>query len=772
MPSPYLSRIKLEKELEKKAQILKEKREKCEKSLDNVEKYLEVLKSRGMDYENKGIEDARSKFQIKDFDPCIEKIEPVEKELEERVKKLFEDEINGIEKAIEKEDVDGAAKIRADLKQAREKFEEDVLGAFKFLDEIKSEISELMKGTMAKRKMELKDTISSIGGFEDLLSKLEKVDENDITSMEVLNSIEEEFRKRVRERIDEYLSKSKALVEMARKARYSITEDEEEINLINERYEAGDYPWAIKKAEEHYNKVKENFDLFFKKLMDISKMIINEGTAMEVDMNIPMDMIHKAEEMYKEGKYTEAVEQLKKATEEAEKEKLQKVLEVIKIAREKILEAKKRGIDIQPYLELIDNARNLIKVGRRKKAYENVMKVIQQIDRKLNLYNQLKKEVEGIESLLEELSEEGIILEGLDAKIEEIKNVLEKDPEKAEKMIDELNRIIHVNLRDVANTLHQDLAKLVESSIEVGIDLRDAKMEIENAESLMSDENYRDAILSLRETEDKIWQKLEDFFHAKIDELKDDEEVSDKLKELKGLVEEGDMEAAIEKYNEIRHILLSRQISEYSSKLSDIEERVSILEDMGENTVEVRGYMDRARRAIQENDLNLLEGYISQITEIVEKMFRERAIKSYESAREIVEAAEKSGINIEKTGLKSLLEKAKESFDAKKFAEAIKYAEEGRKKAKEIKERADNVQILKNQLENIVKRIQESGADASKFSEILSSSISLIKMGEFEEAEKKLKGAIERAQMEEIQAKLDEIRRVWMQWEASSGQTE
>ncbi len=759
MPSPYLSRIKLEKELEKKAQVLREKREKCEDVVSTVEEYLKILEP----YEDvkdyrKAVDEAKKKLEIKEFDACLTNLEGMRDELKSKVEDVFNSEIKGIENAISGAGIEETAKIKADVEQAKEKFQESPAEAFKILEETKEKIGEMMKGSLERRKLEFLEKLSKIEGFDDIKKEAEKLDEKDIKSLEKLNSLEAELRKRVKEEIEGYISKARELIEIAKEARYSIPEDEEEVKLIMERFEAGDYAWSLNKAKEYHDKVKENFGLFFKKLMDIAKIIINEGTAMEVDMNIPSEMLHKAEEMYAEGKYKEAVAQIKKATEEAEKEKLQKVLEIIKVSREKILEAKKRGIDIAPYLELIENARNLIRIGRRKRAYDNVMKVIQQIDRKLNLYTQLKKELDEISSLLKSLQEEEIFLEGIEERVEEIRNTIEKDPEKAEKMIDELNNLIKIGLRDIANELYKDLLSFLDKASEIGLDFREERMEVENIETMLEDENYRDSILAIRDTEDKVYQKVYDFFEKQKEELKDDKELAEKLKELDKLLEEGEIEKAIEKYGEIRHILLSRQMAEYSKKLEEIWEKMKLLEELGENTVELRGYVDRARKAIEENDLNLLEGYLSQINEVMEKSFTDLAIRSYEAAKAAAEAAEKAGVDLEKMGINDLLSKVKENFDSKNFVEAIKYSNEAKEKARELKERMDNIQTLKAQLESIMEKMKSEGLDITAATSTLKKIEELIGNGKLEEAEKTLKESIGEMERTEKMKRLEALK--------------
>jgi len=760
LPSPYLSRIKLEKELEKRAKALREKRQKCEKEIEDINKALNILGNYiDISQFEKRRDDAQAKYEIKDLDACIQIVEPLKKEIMEEVSKTFEDEVKKIESIISTGTLEDSAKIRADIEEAKNKLSSNFVSSFKILEDVKARVSDILKEAIEEKKNQLLSMVEGVEGFEWVEKLVGEVKEQGIDALQSLQKIEDEIKNKFKELIDQRLNKAQELIDLANSAHYNLAVDTEKREKAMEMYNAGNYAYALKLADEYYSSTKDVFQLFFKKLWDISEMIIKEGKAMGVDIEKPLEILKSAEDYFQKEKFSEAIENIKKATEEAEKIKLHKVLEVIKVAREKLLEAKDKGIDITPYLSMIENARNFIKIGKHKKAYDTVNEAIQLMERKMNLYSQLRVEIGDIKRLVDELADEGIILEGVDEKIKEIQGVLDEDPEKAEKLIDELKRLIKISLRDIANSLYQDLYEIIQMGEGIKIDFRDMKMEMENITTLMKDENWKDSISALRDIEERIYARVYDYLNKKLPELEDyeGEEIKKNIEELKRLIEEEEIKEVIKKYGDIQNIIFSQKEEKYRRRMEKIENSIKFLEGMGESTVEVKGYLERAEEALKNRDLATLENYLNQCEEIIERLSKNMASKALESAQEAAQSAARVKIDLDKNGISEILKRIEKELENKNYEAAVKDSVEVISKIKELRERRDLIYALQGNLSRSIEKLKNKGINTSELEKILEDSRKKLEENEFEDAENLVKDGLNRAIEMDIQKIVKDI---------------
>jgi len=761
LPSPYLSRIKLEKELEKRAKAIREKGEKCDKNLKDIDDGLEIL-GKYMDISDlkKQRDEAQEKYDIKDFDVCLSITESLRKSISEKAIKVFQEEKGKIEKILSTGTIEESAKIRADLEEATNKLSSDFVSSFKILESIKSKISEMVKDVILAKKREILALVKDVEGFEWVNNLIKEVKDEGIDALESLQKIEDDVKGKFKELIEEKLNKAQELIDLATSAHYNIPVDVEKKDEIMSIFNSGNFAYALKLADEYYSSIKESFKLFFKKLWDISDMIIKEGRAMGVNVEKPLEILKSADEYFQNEDFKEAIEHVKKATEEAEKIKLHKVLEIIKIARDKLLEAKDKGIDIAPYLTMIENARNFVKIGKHKKAYDTVTEAIQMVERKMNLYSQLRVEIGDIERMVKELVEENIILEGVDEKIEEIQGVLDEDPERAEKMIDELKRLIKISLRDIANSLYQELYEIISAGKEIKIDFRDISMEMDNITTLIKDENWKDSIIALRDIEEKIYERVYEYLNGKIEELKsyENEDVKRMLQELEKLIEENNIKDAISKYAEIQNIIFALQEEKYRKRMEGIENSIKFLEGLGENTVEIRGYLERAEEALKRRDISTLENYLTQSEEIIERLGKNIAEKAYESAKEAAESAKKVNIDLEKNGIAELLKTIEEDLENKNYQDVVRKSTDIISKIKELKERRELIYALQENLSKSIEKLRSKGIETAELEKILEDSRKKLDDNEFDLSEKLVKEGLNKAIELEMKNVIDGIR--------------
>ncbi len=763
MPTPYLSRLKLEKELEKKAKTLRVKKENCERLFSEIEDKMGLIK----DYENvenfeKRVKEAKKFYEVKDFDAALEKLENLKKEIDGRVEDIFMKEKEKIEKAMDMlEDVD-LTKIKVDIKEAEDKIKEDSKGSFDILTSIKKKIGDEINDVVSKKKTELVENISKIDEFKWIKDRVKKVEElKGIDALIEIQKIENEAKNKIKEKIENYLNESKNIIEIAASAHFNLPHDKSIEGRIWELFKSKNYGSAIKSADEYYNGIKSSFGIFFKKLFEISQRIIEEGKGMDIDVSSSLENLKNAEKYYKEGDFENAVATIREVTESAEKLKFQKVIDLIKKAREKFLEAKSGGIDITEYLKKIEGARNFLKISRYKKAYDIVLDTMNLIERRKNLYAQLKQEIKDIKELIEDLKKEEIILEGVDERVKTIEEEVEKNAENAESMMDDLKDSIKMGLREIAQGLYDEIIETLGELEGEKVNVEDIKMEIENIKTLLSNENYKDAIISLREVEVSVFNRANEFMDEQLTQMKEykDKRIDRGMKEIRESLDSGDIKSSFKKFRELKDIAFEIEGKKYVDKINNIKEQIGYLRDAGGNVTEVISYIERAEAFLKKKDIVMVEEYINKAEEALESLQSLIAKEIFDSAKTMAATAKRTGVNIAKEGIMDLLKVAKESIEREDYKKAIESSQQARNKSKELRDKAEKAY---SQLVNAAKRVaklKEMGANVSSIAKVLVDAKHSFESNDFDKAEELSIKCIKESEKIENKAKIEYIRR-------------
>jgi len=762
LPTPYLSRLKLEKELEKKARALREKKEKCDGLMESIDQYLSILD--GIT-DLKGIQEEYAKgknlYDLKEYDNAIEIFEKVKKELADKLRAVYGEEKAKIEEILDLISGEDVAKIKADLKEGEEKLDEDPIKSFEILKNVKERLDNVIEENVSHVIRELREVMGTIEGMEWVREEVDKIKGADADTLLSLKKIKDRAENEIKKRIDDYLEKTNKIIEIASSAHFNLPVDKSTEGKIRELIDSGNYEAAIRVAKEYEENAKKAFDFFFKKLHQIATRIVEEGKSMEVDVSEPEKLLEESKKKYGEEDFEGAVNYIRKATETAEKLKFQRVMDVIKKARDVFLEAKEQGIDINPFLKRIDNARNFLKIGKHKKAYDIVLETLDMVERRKDLYKQLKEEVKRIKHVLEDLEKENIILEGADDTVKRIEEELENNAENAEKMLNELRAAIKMGLRDIAQTLYGEIEKIISMAEEEKIVLEDLKLALNDAKSQISDENYKEAILALRKIEEEIYVRIEE--HLKEIEEKVSKYEDSKLKEAIAKAHEylaaGDIENVMKELKNIREITFEIEGRKYAERINKMKEEVEFLRSAGGNVTEVMSYIERAEVALKKKDIVKAEDYISRGEEAIKSLENLVSKDVFDSAKIIAAAAKRLGVNIGKHGIMDLLKKAKESIEKEDFKSAIKYSVEARELAKDLRDRAEKAY---SQLVNAAKKVaklKEMGADVSEVAKLLVNAKRKFEENNFEEAEKLSIECIKKTEAMENKAKVEHIRR-------------
>ncbi len=763
LPTPYLSRLKLQKELEKKAQIYREKQEKCDSLMKKIDRLMDILKDRvSLDDIKNEYKKAKNYYELKDFDATIEILEKLHKTLQRRVEEVYENEVKKIESIIGGLSGEEVPKIRADISSGRDKIKENPEESFEILEKIKKRIEFVVEENANRIKTKLMENIGKIEGMEWIVDEIKKIEGLEIIdSLTKLRDIEKRAVEEVRKKIDEYINRSREIVKIAESAHFNLSVDITAEDRIKEMMEEENYLGAVNTAKDYYESAKKSFDFFFKKLYEIAERIIHEGKGMDIDVKEAESILQQALEKYKKGMFEEAVNGIRNATETAEKLKFQKVVELIKKAREVFIDAKSQGIDITPFLKKLDSARDFLKAGRHKRAYEIILETLDLVERKKNLYSQLKEEIKRIKESIEELKKEDIILEGVDETVRAVEEEVEKNPENAEKMLDELKISIKESLKDIAYTLLSDMESIVEAGEKVELPLEDIKLELGNVKSLISNENYKDAILLLRKVEVELYEKISAYIadiEKQASKYKDDN-LNKVINETKELLESGDFKGTVDKIAKIKDLLFELEGKKHLEKMREIKERASKLKNAGGNVTEIMSYIERAENAFKQRDVVRMEDYLRRGENSLRTLESQLAKELFDSAKAMAAAAKRLGVNINKTEILDRLRKAKEYIENGKFLEAIEESQKAKQVSKELRDRAEKAYSILVSAAKRVAKLKDMGADVKELAPILLKAKKSYEENNFEDTEKLSRECLEKAETLEIKTRVENLRK-------------
>ncbi len=744
--------------------MLREKKEKCDKLMESIDKRFALLEGKiPVDEFKKEYDKGKELYDMKDMDGAIEIFEKLHEEITNKVEELYKEEKKKIETILDSISGEDAAKIKADLSEADEKIREDPDRSFEILNETREKLNVVMEESINHTLRELDEVISTIPGMEWVKDEVGKIDteKKDEETLLKLKEIQKKAEEEIGKRVNEQIEKTHKIIEIASSAHFNLPVDKTAEDKIKELLNSGNYSGAIRAADEYLQNAKKLFDFFFKKLYDIAKRIVEEGKGMELDISGPSKYLEDASKKYQEDDFEGAVELIKKATEEAEKMKFQRVMEVIKQARELFLDAKEHGIDINPFLKKIDNARNFLKIGKNKRAYDIVLETIDMVKRKKDLYNQLKEETKRLKAEIKDLEKENIILEGVEESVKEIEETIEKDPEKAEKLLNELIAGIKISLRDIAQSLYNDLSEIIKKAEEEKIAVEDLNLSMEDAKSQITDENYKDAILALRKVEEDLYTRIED--HIK--ELKEktkkyqDSRLNEAFKKINEYFEVGDLESVFKEIATMKEIMFEMEGKEYQKKINEMREKVEFLHAAGGNTTEVLSYIERAEISLKKKDVVKVEDYISRGKEALKNLESLVAKDVFDSAKIIAAAAKRLGVDIGKQGIMDLLKRAKDSIEKEDYEGAIKYSMEAKNRAKNLRDKAERAYSQLVNAAKIVAKLKDMGGNVSEIAKLLVDAKKKFENNEFEEAEKLSIECITKAESMENRARVEQLRK-------------
>ncbi len=751
MPTPYISRLKLEKELEKKARSLREKKSKCEEYIEKLNKFIKVL-DKWMDTSPlvSLYEEAKKTYEFRDFDEALKKFKSLEEKIKNLSREKYDSERKKIEDMLKKIRREDLEEINDELKKADELFDKDLSESFHILSTVVERIEKIAQGEFEAKKLSLIERFASIPGYEWIKDRVEKIEPRGLEAMAELENLEKEIVGKLRKEVENIIVQADKLIDIASSAHYKFAINEENKQNALRLLEEGNYEEALAEAKEYYDSTKKAFLAFFNKLLGISRMLVEEGKMMEIDMGEQWKKLEEAEKYIKEEKFEEAIQSLREATDEAEKLKMERVLSVIKEMRDKFVEAKKRGIEIKSYMKMIENAKNLLKIGRHKRAYDLVREAINMLDRRLNLYQQLENELKEIKATLEDLRKENIILEGVDDRIKEIEGLLDEDVEKAEKKIDELKGIIKISLRDIALTLYQDINGLLEKAAAIGFESSEIKSEMEKIDEILKDEIYKEAIITLREIEDELYDSLYEYISGQLESLQNyGEEMAKMGEEIKALLESGELKKAVDEFTKLRRKIEELEYEKYGKRIEEIEEEAKFLQEKGINTAEIMGYLERAKKELEAKNVKMVESYLSKASNLLTKLRSLSAIELYNSLQRIVESAKNIGVDVEREyGAK--LKEIESAMDSKEYEKVIDQASQLKDEIKSLRDKALKAKTLISELENRIKAMEKRGLDTSSLKDELSTLQELFKESKFEEilsAAQKMKDMLKETEM-------------------------
>ncbi len=774
MPNPFMSQLKLARELEEKARRAKKMKEECEKLIEDLRARLDKDEKGGIDVSDakKLFENGKKDYDMKDFESALSKF----KDAQQLLERLENEKIDNIARecdkylAILRDMGKDVSQYHVEMEQARQKAREDIEIGLRRFQEIKSEligmvirrlemeidkIKEGLEGIEEEKKREIESKLSTM---EDYLKK-GSVDD----ALRTLTDVQTLLREKFEREIDNIFAEGEKYESMLREMKVKVVEAIEYKGRAKELLNSMQFSLALEYAKKYLNKLKEIMGNFVKKSMEVLNSSIREGREIEADVSEAEKLMDVARKLFDEGKYREAIDTLKKAASSAEKAKFQRVLKEISQSKELFIKAREMGIDIKPSLEKLEIAKRRLREGKYKLALTEAKRGVELIERKLNRIEALKKELKKLKDFIEELKEKGLDVSEYMEELDKAEDKIDTNPDEVEEIIDNVRDALDTTLYDMAMQKSEELETYISIGAEHGIDFTEERMDIDRMVEYIQNGEYMKAIELAADTKvaiiTKLKRKAEEIIGNLENFLKAHEipEASKLVRKAVRALKEEDLLTAFVNLKEASDIVGEIRKYEIERKLKKIEEEVDFLAAYGTDVSLHKELIAKCKSDLAEKKfssaMETLNSLVKELSFLQKNVVRD----IFHSAKTMGVAAKKIGVKIEQTEVRDLLVKAKEALEKGDIRQAIRLSAKARDIAREYKERAEDVYKMLAETARKITAAKERGIDVTTPARMLVGAKKAFEDNRFDDAEKLIKSSMK--ELENILSR-EEVKRI------------
>lgn len=468
------------------------------------------------------------------------------------------------------------------------------------------------------------DTSDSEKIITDIISESKEMDKEE--SEERLDELEKNIISTMKDLVEPEIEKTEDIINSAKEIGVDVSKPEEMLSSAKSLFDDNEFKESIDVVKECQSLIETIKNRSKKAAGSVRKvkMRIEDAKDLDADVSKPESYLDKAIKALKSNKYEEAIEQTKKALDSIEEAEMVRVYDILQNFQEKIVEARKQGINTAFADNLIKRAEKAMDDGKYREAINLAMQSEGELERVELQQNIAKRSISTTQSKIKEARDQGIKVGNAGKLLEHAKKAYKggfyvKAFDNAVKSGDELKQI---------NKAYEDMEELMEG-LEEGHEAADG--------------------LDIGE-----------------------EELKKKLQDIGRSVKRGRYDKALENAKEARDIFesIGKQLPDI---LEDVEGLVDSFEEEGKETGDARDLLGSAKEAIKRDDIKKACESIKKAKEEVGGDVIEEYEKYMEESRNLINTAKKFGAPVQEAA--SMLDEA-ESISEEDIEKACEKAKE------------------------------------------------------------------------------------------------
>ncbi|HEX9907427.1 MAG TPA: hypothetical protein VGB78_03045 [Thermoplasmata archaeon] len=407
MAGNYLKSLQLTKQLEERAKEAGKNRELAEREYEDLEEFLKQCKEADSDLSEveKPKRDFEGSMATKDYQAALghvrqareaarnsylRKIGEVADSVEGLINLMGSDHeeatsaVEMLEKSKERvmnEDLEGGMKLARNAYNTAEK------GLHQYFSELFSQAQDVI--------MQAKDMGNDVGLFEDQLLRAKSALENQEFEAcasqieEVLEAAGEDIKMQ----INSAISRAEELLSAGEEFGSDMTKVKNHIDRAKSNLDSLRFKDALAYAKRAEGEGENSISAKLQELVRDTRDNIKKLKSAEMDIAVPQQLLDQAQNALKEKKYIEAVHALNTARERAHKTQFQSVLDVIAVARDRFVLAKKVGVDMSKSIALLNTSRDHLKLGKFQEAMDYAEQSRKEVDSALEEFYKARDDI-------------------------------------------------------------------------------------------------------------------------------------------------------------------------------------------------------------------------------------------------------------------------------------------------------------------------------------------------------------------------------------------
>ena len=767
MAGNYLKSLQLAKQLEERAKEASKNRKLAEEERESLQELLDQCKEGDVDLSeiDKLLSDFSASMDSKDYPSAIAYAKKAKDAAEDAYIKKTSDVSDSVEALLTLiKSSDGEPKGALDLLEKSKKLasEGNLRAAMKHARDAYDAAERAFHehfSTLFSRAQETvnqaKDTGDDVALFEDLLTRSKAaLDRQDYdNSISQLREALEGAGENLRAQIEDTISSAENLI----RAGQDIDADIERVTHHVERARGALGDLRYKDALSYSKRAESEGEKSLSgKLNDMVRDIresIETMNTQDDDSLKSRELLDSAQEAIRDKRFSEAINDYRKAREKIQSVHFQSVLRVIAKAKDKFVLAKKIGVDMSGAIKLLNASRESLKKGQFEEAIKLAQESEDAVEDALQVFYKARDELIELTKEIKSVNDLGLDSSEMKGMLASAKKAFEKkDYAGASQATSSGISTARKKIFDVAKE-RIDLAdervrlgKMMSADVSGAEGFLTKASESLTGEDLMETLSLADSSLeavdaALTASLDDRLRTIEEFvggFQGEDDTMtKVGEELADTRKNIESKEFQQAYEQIVGITDRLEHI--GREECERLTKVA--EDKLQMASTMGASVSDSEVLMTRARELYAKDNyqdaIGRLKDVVSQVNEALFRLLQ----AEFSSIKDSMDEAKALGID---TGnAKDRLKSAREKADAEEFLESYEVAVSTKDLVRGEVEKHDVIKDKIRKAEELIEEATKNKAETSKLTVTLDKAKEIFASGKLDDAGKILDELVE-----------------------------